>query len=204
MEAYKSAELVGRRSSTYARKLQRLGLWRAESGPILDIACGTGEALCLLNSAGHQHLVGLDPTTHRNPCEPFHRVSGEGSHLPFPDGHFRHVICLHSLHHFRDLDQVVEMLAEARRVMHPTGRLYLIDHFGSFYLHWIFKVLELRLPVFPKVMKDFGVQLRHEREYIYWWLKNWRELFPALEQTGLRVVRCRRRLFFFYLVAEPM
>ena len=60
VEAYKSAELVGRRSSTYARKLQRLGLWRAESGPILDIACGTGEALCLLNSAGHQHLVGLD------------------------------------------------------------------------------------------------------------------------------------------------
>ena len=205
-EAYHSKALKRRRETTYARKLRRLGLCDPTPDTrTLDIACGSGEALQTLATAGFAKLYGLDldtlPTT---APEPFHRTLGDGGCLPFADAAFDQILCLHSLHHFRSLDHIGDLLAEARRVLKPSGALLLIDHFDSFYLRAIFRLLQIRCPLYPAAARHFGDQLRDEREIVAWWLDNWRALFPLIEQNGLKVERFRRGLFFFYLRCTPI
>ncbi len=205
-EAYHSGALKQRREATYARKLYRLGLTTPTTDArTRDIACGTGEALTTLAETGFTRLHGLDldaPTT--DYPEPFHRTVGDGGRLPFADSTFDQVLCLHALHHFRSLEHIAELLGEARRVLKPAGALLLIDHFDSFYLRVIFRLLQFRCPLYPTAARHFGEQLRDEREIVAWWLDNWRALFPLIEQNGLKVERFRRGLFFFYLRCTPI
>jgi ubiquinone/menaquinone biosynthesis C-methylase UbiE len=73
---------------------------------------------------------------------------------------------------FRSLDHIAGLLREARRVLQPTGSLLLIDHFDSFYLRAIFRLLQIRCPLYPAAVRHFGNQLREEREIVAWWLDN--------------------------------
>lgn len=204
-EAYHSEALKRRRETTYARKLRRLGLHEPTPGSrTLDIACGSGEALETLAAAGFANLYGLDldalPTT--GP-EPFHRTLGDGGCLPFADATFDQILCLHALHHFRSLDHIGALLAEARRTLKPAGALLLIDHFDSYYLRAIFRLLQIRCPLYPAAARHFGDQLRDEREIVTWRLDNWRAIFALIERGGLRIEHFRRGLFFFYLRCSP-
>ena len=204
--AYHSGTLKQRRKATYTRKLHRLGLTIPTTNTrTLDIACGSGEALTSLAETGFTRLHGLDldsPTT--DDPEPFHRTMGDGGRLPFADSTFDQVLCLHALHHFRSLEHIAELLGEARRVLKPAGALLLIDHFDSFYLRLIFRILQFRCPLYPTAARHFGEQLRDEREIVAWWLDSWRALFPLIEQNDLKVERFRRGLFFFYLRCTPI
>ena len=205
-EAYHSGALKQRRKATYTRKLHRLGLTTPTTDTrTLDIACGSGEALTTLAETGFTRLHGLDldaPTT--DDPESFHRTMGDGGRLPFADSTFDQVLCLHALHHFRSLEHIAELLGEARRVLKPAGALLLIDHFDSFYLRLIFRLLQFRCPLYPTAARRFGEQLRDEREIVAWWLDSWRALFPLIEQNDLKVERFRRGLFFFYLRCTPI
>ena len=200
--AYHSQALKARRRATYRRKLKRLGLDSLPPGEaLLDVACGSGEFLELLADGGGALRVGADlfrPPPGDAGC--YQRVRADGCLLPFADASFDHVLCTHSLHHFLSFERIERLLEEARRVLTPGGRLYLLDHFGSPYLYLLFRIMELRCPLYPASVRHFGTQLREERDYIYWWLANWRGLFATLEASGLEVIHYRRRLFFFYLV----
>ena len=204
-EAYHSGALKQRREATYARKLHRLGLTTPTTDTrTLDIACGSGEALTTLAETGFTHLHGLDldaPTI--DDPESFHRTMGDGGRLPFADSTFDQVLCLHALHHFRSLEHIADLLGEARRVLKPAGALLLIDHFDSFYLRVIFRLLQFRCPLYPTAARRFGEQLRDEREIVAWWLDNWRAIFALIERGGLRIEHFRRGLFFFYLRCSP-
>ena len=89
-------------------------------------------------------------------------------------------------------------------MLKPAGALLLIDHFDSFYLRLIFRILQFRCPLYPTAARHFGEQLRDEREIVAWWLDSWRALFPLIEQNDLKVERFRRGLFFFYLRCTPI
>lgn len=205
-QAYHSGALKQRREATYARKLRRLGLHQPTPNTrTLDIACGSGEALTTLAATGFTQLHGLDlDAPASDGPEPFYRTLGDGGQLPFASATFDQVLCLHALHHFRSLDHIADLLGEARRVLKPTGALLLIDHFDSCYLRAIFRLLQIRCPLYPTAARHFGEQLRDEREIVAWWLDNWRALFVLVEQSGLRVERFRRGLFFFYLRCVPI
>ena len=205
-EAYHSNELKRRRETTYARKLRRLGL-NAPTPSIrtLNIACGSGEALQTLAATGYGYLHGLDLDAPQvTGYEPFCRTLGDGGCLPFTAGAFDQVLCLHALHHFRSLDHIGNLLAESRRVLKPRGALLLVDHFDSFYLRAIFRLMQIRCPLYPAAVRHFGDQLRDEREIVAWWLANWRALFGLIDANGLRVERCKRGLFFFYMRCTPI
>lgn len=202
-EAYHSRPLVARRRATYRRKLRRLGLTGLPPGQaVLDIACGSGEFLDLLAAGGARPLVGIDPIRPPGRLGSYRRLAADGCHLPFADASFRHVLCTHSLHHFGSFDKVGQLLAEVRRVLAPGGRVYLVDHFGSAYLKLLYRAMAIPCGCFPPALRLLGAQLREEREYLDWWLANWRDLFRAVPRSGLRVARFRRGLFFFYMVCQ--
>lgn len=200
--AFTSPELTTRRQRTYTRKLRRLGLLEPVAGGTLDIACGPGDALVVLARHGQTGLAGVDRLRPDPGTLAPGRVVGDGCQLPFRDGAFERVSCLHSLHHFRSFAAVDHMLAEARRVLAPRGSLYLVDHFDSAHIRTLFRLCEWRCPLYPPAVQRFGELLREEHDCIFWWLDEWPGLFEALQRSGLEVVRQSRGLFFFYLTCR--
>lgn len=95
---------------------------------ILDIGCGKGQFL-FYNRASCERLVGIDAGAHFAP-EPLATVDltrGDIRLLPFEDESFDKAYSLDVLEHL-DEDGVTAMLAEARRVLKPGGKLFLYSH----------------------------------------------------------------------------
>lgn len=123
--AYLSAPFL-REDAITARLLKRV----VKSGErVLDLGCGTGKAVSLLDSSTDIEYVGVDISrgmlekaraTHSGRTF----IQADVTALPFQDGHFDSVISTYgSLSHVLDLDLAV---AEAARVLAPRGRLFVM------------------------------------------------------------------------------
>jgi SAM-dependent methyltransferase len=89
-------------------------------GPVLDAACGDGRLAQALHAG--VLCVGADSSPSQldaNPHSPLVRADMRA--LPFRDGSFAEVVHLWCLYH---LDEPVEAIEEARRVLRPNGRYY--------------------------------------------------------------------------------
>ena len=102
------------------------------SGRVLDVGCGTGVLAGRLARAGYA-VTGLDPSqgmldvmAETEPEVEGNR--GEGSELPFEDGHFDVVLTVAALHHIAEPEAVRSTLVEMVRVTRPGGRLVVWDH----------------------------------------------------------------------------
>lgn len=102
-------------------RLARLGT----DGPALDFGCGRGYWLDHMTATGLT-AVGVEPDPQRVRDAAAHApvAVGEGGRLPFKDGSFGLVWCIHVLHH---LDDPSAALAEVRRVLRPGGHLVLAE-----------------------------------------------------------------------------
>lgn len=201
-QAYAAPELARRRQRTYTAKLRRLGLLEPVTGATLDVACGHGDALRVLAEHGQARLAGVDLSHPAGPLPAFARVTGAGERLPFAGASFDRILCLHSLHHFRSMDDVGLLLAECRRTLTPGGRLYLLDHWGSVWLRALFRVLEWNCPLYPAAARHFGQQLREEHEAIFWWLRVWPQLYDRLDAAGFTILQKSRTPSFLYLTCK--
>lgn len=95
------------------------------SGLCLDVGCGTGVHLPLLESLGWS-VVGVDVSADQLRLAHSRSgqvVLGDACDLPFAPGVFHRVVSVLTL---TDLDDVEPFFAEARRLLHPTGRLVLL------------------------------------------------------------------------------
>ena len=121
-EAYHSHRLARRRLRTHARKLRRLGILPdVPISHVLDVACGSGEALSILASSGSERLIGVDIDGPVVQSPAFRQVRGDAVALPFAAGTFQHVFCLHSLHHLRSSHALGAFLDEAEQEVEQTG-----------------------------------------------------------------------------------
>ena len=102
------------------------------SGRILDICCGTGRQLKLLEGRGAS-LAGVDlspdmlAVARRNTLPQTALVLADGSRLPFGDKAFETVVITLALHE-KTADCRDELLAEARRVVVPGGTFLVADY----------------------------------------------------------------------------
>jgi ubiquinone/menaquinone biosynthesis C-methylase UbiE len=146
------------------------------AGPVLDIACGTGNYTVLL-AAGGLEMVGIDQSATMlaaagakgGPVRcPVHWQQAQADALPFPDGAFAGALCSNALHHFgHRLDAV---LGEAARVLRPGARLVILtttrEQIAGYWLN----------AYFPQALARSAAQL-HGRA----------ALDEALERAGFRV-----------------
>jgi SAM-dependent methyltransferase len=115
---------------------------------VLDIGCGNGYVLWHYARHGaHVHGVDITETALALSRRRFELGGGkaefrltDGNRLPYPDNHFDIVCSMGVLHHVEDPRA---MLAEARRVLRPGGRLILMLYHRN---SWKYRVvLPLRL-----------------------------------------------------------
>jgi ubiquinone/menaquinone biosynthesis C-methylase UbiE len=200
--AYRNRQLMRRRTSAHARKLRRLGAMDlARDARILDIACGTGEALRILHAAGFTDLTGsdimLDPDLRNEPWAEL--VETDACEQPFADRSFDAVLCMHSLHHLGGHVRVVRALDDAVRVLKPGGRLMLVDHYDSVQLRAAFWALHKKWLTWPTAgLRSFAKQCEEEWPYLYDYLDASLALRSALDALDLDVEVEERGLFFFY------
>lgn len=138
---------------------------------VLDVGCGSGYIAHHLSALLGTPVLGTDVGEGAEAPISYRRF--DGSALPFGDEAFDVVLFCYVLHHARDA-QV--LLAEARRVLAPSGRLVIYEDT-------------------PRSLLDRLLCHRHERN----WLSRtgpctfrrdsaWRELFSA---TGLSLLAAR-------------
>jgi ubiquinone/menaquinone biosynthesis C-methylase UbiE len=110
-----------------------LGRWRrwlvgGAAGRTLDVGCGTGRNLPLIEASAH--VIGLDPAREsllaarrRAPRVPL--VQGDAQALPFRDGTFDTVV---SGLVFCSVPDPARGLVEVKRVLKPGGALRMLEH----------------------------------------------------------------------------
>ena len=117
-----------------AVRAKRAAIVPLASGDVLELGCGGGLNLPLYDRGAVRSLAGIDP--HAGLLEraraqaqaagwevDFRQACGED--LPFRDARFDTVVCTYTLCSVANPDAV---LAEARRVMKPDGRLLFLEH----------------------------------------------------------------------------
>jgi len=200
-DVYKDNQLVARRASSHRRKLERLGIL---AGPrdarLLDVACGTGEALRILHDEGFTRLSGVDMVADADLArEPWLELrAAEAKRIPFDDDAFDVVLCMHSLHHLGGVEGVRASLHEARRVLRPGGKLALIDHFDSPQLRAAFWGLHKPWLTPTPWLRAFREQHEEEWPYMYEYLDAWPAVRAIVDGLSCQPVVDEKGLFFFY------
>lgn len=126
---------------------------------VLDLGCGTGVLSEMFNSASY---LGLDINQRyicwaRKVHPGYQFLAMDGQRMNLKSGSFDTVIIGGVIHHLEDED-ARSLLSEAKRVLHPTGRMVLWEDVPTQRpYNWIGKLIQ-RL--------DFGEYIRSEREYI--------------------------------------
>ncbi|TQV87729.1 class I SAM-dependent methyltransferase [Aliikangiella coralliicola] len=105
--------------------------WRSKDN-VVDIGCGTGSTLrAISNYVKHGQLFGVDPmpvmlkvareTSNDNRLN---YLSGSAECLPLDNASIDKVISVNSFHHWRN---IIAGLAEVKRVLTSTGRLFIAE-----------------------------------------------------------------------------
>jgi ubiquinone/menaquinone biosynthesis C-methylase UbiE len=120
------------------RKLKRFALRYAPPEPgavVLDVGCGTGTLLELYRAAGCE-LWGIDGSAamlaqaRKRLGHQAHLHEADATAMPYPEGRFDWVVFTFVLHEMA-VETRLGVLAEAKRVLHPEGRILVVDYHGG-------------------------------------------------------------------------
>lgn len=205
-QAYRDPQLIARRQKKHRVKFNRLGLLKfPRNAKLLDMCCGTGEGLRCLHQEGFTNLSGIDVTADPELQKEswLDLRAGDSRALPFADGTFDVVLCMHALHHLGGVAGIRAALVEATRVLKPGGRLALIDHFDSPQLRLAFWACRQSWLAWPTSgLRSFRRQLIEEWSYLIPYLAAWPQVRALIDALGCAAELDQQGLFFFYWVGR--
>ena len=100
---------------------------------LLDLGCGEGDVLELLEQETNEIAVGIDESIHRIPKREkiLPVIIARGEKLPFKNSSLDVVLAsqvLHEIHQFSGMKEIKETLREIARILIPGGRCIILDH----------------------------------------------------------------------------
>jgi SAM-dependent methyltransferase len=110
-------------------------VWQRPPGRLLDVGCGTGDLAAVFARRGWS-AAGIEPSAaaarHARAIG-VEAVAGTLADAPWEDSEFDAILFNHSLEH---IDEPVQALAEATRLLRPGGLLAIaVPNFGSWHRH---------------------------------------------------------------------
>ena len=207
-DAYAHPAQVRRRQATIARKLDLLGLGRADRrSAVLDLCCGNGETLDALYGLGFRTLVGVDTDVPRElqADSRFKTHVGDAALVPLPPSSVDWVLVIDSLHHLGPLSHIEGVLNECHRVLKPGGKLGLVDFPNSLQIRLAFWFFRQNVGLWTPYLKSFGKMVEEEWHFLRDYLADW----PAIDRllrNGLFEIESDRRgpLHFFWTFRRPV
>ncbi len=134
-------KLVGH-EKTLQKIIEKMELTKKDK--LLDLGGGTGLLLEYLPEDLEITLVDssdsmLNKAKNKDRKQKVNYVQASGSSLPLENNHFEHVVIADALHHF---EKIEETIREAKRVLKPTGALYIMEFNPRFFFTKIISLAE--------------------------------------------------------------
>jgi ubiquinone/menaquinone biosynthesis C-methylase UbiE len=129
--AYRRFETPEQEVRKFRRRLAAAGAghWPKDSA-VVELFCGRGSGLYALASLGFTRLSGVDlsPSLLAQYSGPATCFVGDCRQLQFDDQSLDIVVVQGGLHHLPNLsDDLERVMSEARRVLRPSGRLFVVE-----------------------------------------------------------------------------
>jgi SAM-dependent methyltransferase len=184
--AYRRFESAEQEIKKFRRRLLVAGAakWPKDSR-VLDLFCGAGNGLKALEQLGFTRLTGVDLSPrlvaqYRGPAQLY---VGDCRDLKLPDASCDVVIVQGGLHHLPSLPGDLErVMAEARRVLVPSGRIVLVEPWDTPFLRVVHAACESRaLCALWSKLDALATMIEHERTTYMSWL--------AAGESNLQVIR---------------
>ncbi len=207
-DTYRSDVLARRRLATHGKKLERLGvLQSSRDSRILDVGCGEGEMLEILAQRSFDHLYGVDLVSTKDWLQavsgkPWKYSAASAGHLPFREFSMDWILCAHSLHHLWPIENIATFLSSAKYCLKEKGRLALVDHYDSPQFRLALSLILSPLAELTPLTREMRKQHLEEKENIWGYVRDWRSVKGAIENSGLKTVTFQKGLFFFYWVLQ--
>jgi len=193
---------IQRRLRNMPGKLARLGVTeQPRESRILDMCCGHGEALMVMNTWGFRHVEGFDQRIHEplKSAKEFTCHEGNAHATGLLSNHYDLILNIHSMHHLGNVEQLSIWIEEMRRILKPNGRFAIVDFYASPHLalaFWLFRHDWFHM---NRYLRHFGKQVQDEWDFLGPYVKNWNAIRRLLWNNGFEVERCTYDPWYFYL-----
>lgn len=199
--AYTHPSQVRRRRATITKKLDLLGISRANRGSaVLDLCCGNGETLETLYALGFRSLQGLDievPGALQADTR-FRTLLGDAAAIPLATSSVDWVLLIDSLHHLGPLSHIDAVLSECHRVLKAGGRLGIVDFPSSPQVRLAFWFFRQRIGLWTPYLKSFGAMVEEEWCFLSGYLADWPAVDRRLRNGLFETESIKRGLIHFF------
>ena len=204
-EVYNTGAEMRRRRKKMPGKLRLLGIHKTDrNAAILDLCCGSGEALDTLYEMGFRNLSGMDiviPKTLES--DPRFKICvGDARKTEYAAASYDWVLNIHAMHHLGMPEDIEQFLAESYRILKPGGRLSIIDFPNSLQIRLAFWWFRQNLFLWTPYLKNFGMVIQEEWHFLKMYLPQWARVRDLLYDGRFEVVSEKRSLFYFYLTLK--
>jgi ubiquinone/menaquinone biosynthesis C-methylase UbiE len=184
------AELLRSNEKAYFIRLKRLGIMELPKDfKILDLGCGDGFIMGLLQKTGYKNVIGFDLAEKLVKKNPFRKRVFVANCLKLPTSpkSFNVVLINGVLHHLKDVEQMEICLKEIKRVLVPGGYFMFCEP-----LNTLLRRISLRL-LFSPLAQCFEysrykkAMLEEEIEEYTYWLQHHQEFFSMLRENGFEI-----------------
>lgn len=178
-----------RRDLTSRKKRLRM-MKLKKTDAVLDLGCGDGLNIMLLNQIGIKKVVGMDISKkllrmaeERNPKTKF--FVGSAQKTPFKANSFDIVLIDSVLHHLMEYDNAVK---EVKRILKKGGRLCFMEPHQSFLRRVIDFICILPLSNYYPIIGKRARAYKEEFELMTHWLLTEDEFLNTLNKYGFKKV----------------
>ncbi len=162
---------------------------------ILDIGCGGGKFLQILEREGFSNIYGVEPdqnliSTLLDHAPQFeNRIRcGTATSLPFSDGSFDCVYFFNVMHHLQGSDEYRQAIYEANRILKVNGIVLMIEPCNA-YIYSIKRNIAFSLSLVSKFFEKMYKMMAEERQLMEMYIRESSNIRKIIETSGFEIIQ---------------